>query len=314
MIEIINSDAMKGLLDIPEASVDMCITSPPYFNLRDYGVSGQIGLEKTPDEYIQRLLDVFRGVRKALRDDGTLWVVIGDTYAGKGYRGGGDPSIGNRNIGDKKYPLKTIPTGCKKKDLIGIPWMLAFALRSDGWYLRQDIVWSKPNAMPESVTDRCTRSHEYVFMFSKQIRYRFNADAIAEPVVKTTSDRFANGLPPRYGGNKYQSSSTFQRTKSGKLYEYRTTRNKRDVWNVSTEPFSGSHFAVFPKELIRPCILAGSSRNGIVLDPFFGSGTTGIVAEEEGRNCIGIEINPEYVEIAKRRISNLIIQEKIFDN
>ena len=275
---ILCADALEGLKQIDSGSINTCVTSPPYYGLRDYGVEGQIGLEQTPDEYIARLVSVFREVRRVLRDDGPLWVNIGDSYAGGGR---GDGSLGCKqktNIGSLGFCPQKAPDGTKPKDLIGTPWMLAFALRADGWYLRQDIIWAKPNPMPESVTDRCTKSHEYIFLLSKSQKYYYDHEAIKEPITE------------------------FSRTKSGNAYNYQPTRNKRDVWTVPTKGFKEAHFAVYPPELIKPCILAGCPEGGIVLDPFTGSGTTGIVALENGREFIGCELNPTYAEMATRRL------------
>lgn len=310
---IIVSDAIEALKTLPDGIADCGVTSPPYYGLRDYGVAGQIGLEETPEEYIQRLVAVFREFRRVLRDDGTLWVNIADSYSGSGK---------GRN-------------SCKAKDLIGIPWMLAFALRADGWYLRQEIIWAKPNPMPESVTDRCTKSHESIFLLSKQPKYYFNGAAIAEPVADTTIERLGQDVEnqagrtrvpgktngpmkaaaPRYGGKKYtEYPDAFMRTKSGNAYDYREKRNKRDVWTVSTKPFSGAHFATFPKDLIEPCILAGSRKGGLVVDMFCGSGTTGIVALSHEREFLGIEIKPEYAKIAEARIlAETDWRTKLFD-
>lgn len=325
--KIICGDSIEKLKELPDGIVDCCITSPPYYGLRDYGtgkwvggdencphrrlskrsdktitghkqkgleanvgdaiyktvcplcgavrVDKQIGLEETPEEYVDKLVQVFREVKRVLRDDGTLWVNIGDSYAGGAGRWGGEGDMSdkqNSNTGSiseiavtKKWKHDTI----KQKDLIGIPWMLAFALRADGWYLRQDIIWHKGNPMPESVRDRCTKSHEYFFLLAKQPQYYFDYEAIQEE---------ANGFKKDY-----------------------QVRNKRDVWDVCVKPNHDAHFATFPEELIRPCILAGSRKGGVVLDPFFGSGTTGRVARGYGRNYIGIELNPDYVEIAKHR-------------
>lgn len=347
---ILNGDALKQLQKLPDKSIHCCVTSPPYYGLRDYGVDGQIGLESTPEEFIEKLVVVFREVRRVMRDDGTLWVNIGDSYAGNGKRGGGDPTIGVRNVG-QPYPPKSTPQNCKPKDLLGIPWMLAFALRADGWYLRQDIIWAKPNPMPESVRDRCTKSHEYIFLLSKSSKYFYDAEAIKEPCVQ---DEMANGfrggaycgnetfdnekggrrktkgnyrIPAgwdvkdgshgtihrdgrtRYGGKKYtENPDAFCRTKSGDIYRPSGTRNKRDVWTVATQGFSEAHFATFPPELIRPCVRAGCPKGGVVIDPFFGSGTTGSVSVEEGREFIGIELNAEYIEISKRRLKQVQIK------
>lgn len=320
---ILNEDALTALNKIETGTIETCVTSPPYYGLRNYGAAGQIGLEESPERYIEKLVIIFREVRRVLRDDGTLWIVIGDSYAGYGNRGGGDPTTKQRNLGDQSYPRKTTPEGCKPKDLIGIPWMLAFALRADGWYLRQDIIWQKPNAMPESVRDRCTKSHEYIFLLSKSKKYYFDAEEISEPCAESTIKRIKQDIDgqkgstrqqsrgnrpmkaasPRYGGKKYtENPDQFNRTKSGNFYDYKPRRNKRDVWTVPTSAYRDAHFATFPPDLIKPCILAGSSRGGTVLDPFCGSGTTGAVALNLNRNFIGIDINPDYCEIARKRI------------
>ena len=252
--------------------VQTCITSPPYFGLRDYGHDGQIGLEETPQQYIQAMVEVFRCVWDVLADDGTLWLNIGDSYAGSG----------------------NLPEGCKPKDLIGIPWMLAFALRADGWYLRQDIIWHKPNPMPESVQDRCTKAHEYIFLLSKSQKYYFDHETIKVPVKQDwgTRDR-SNG--------KYHNEGTGLQPHSGLEKSYEKA-NKRSVWTVNTKPYKGAHFAVFPSELIEPCVLAGSREGGIVLDPFMGSGTTAMVAQKLGRKYLGCELNPEYKSLQDERL------------
>ena len=290
------------------------------------------GLESTPEEYIERLVSVFREVRRVLKSDGTLWVNIADSYAGSGkgrVKGGvakmetfGKLQRGNRGTLNGILQ-KSQCAGCKPKDLIGIPWMLAFALRSDGWYLRQDIIWAKPNPMPESVKDRCTKSHEYIFLLSKSPRYYFDGEAIAEPVANSSMARYSqdiehqkgsdrvpgktNGamkaVKARYCGKKYtENPDLFYRTKSANAYDFRPKRNKRDVWTVSTKPFKGAHFATFPDTLITPCILAGSREGGTVLDPFCGSGTTLMVANQLGRNGIGIELNEEYEQLIRDRV------------
>ena len=299
---------MAVLKTMPSQSVNMCVTSPPYFGLRDYGVDGQIGLEDTPDAYIARLVDVFREVKRVLRDDGTLWVNIGDSYCGTGDKGDyKDPKYADGRNGQSVSKTKNV-NGCKHKDLIGIPWMLAFALRADGWYLRQDIIWQKPNPMPESVRDRCTKSHEYIFLLSKSPQYFFDHDAMKEESVCTISQ--GKSQEHRYGGNKYTATpDKFNRTKSGNAYAYTGYRNKRDVWSVATVPYAGAHFATFPEQLITPCVLAGSPADGVVLDCFNGAGTTGVVCARNGRQYIGIELNPEYVTLANERIS--AVEEEI---
>jgi DNA modification methylase len=277
---------------------------PPYYGLRDYGVDGQIGLEETPEEYVQKLVAVFREVKRVLKDDGTLWVNIGDTYAthasaSKKYAHNfKSANIAAKNgIGTLK---KTTPSkmGLKEKDLIGIPWMLAFALRADGWYLRQDIIWHKPNPMPESVRDRCTKSHEYIFLLSKSRKYYYDYKAIQEPT--TTYD---SNIRNRDIGK--MNNTPGRSHMNGLKHNMYKVRNKRDVWSVPVRPFKGAHFATFPEELIKPCVLAGSRENGIVLDPFFGSGTTGIVATRFNRDFIGIELNSDYIGIAKRRLESV---------
>lgn len=295
MDEILKGDALTILRKLPENYIDCCITSPPYYGLRDYGVGGQIGLEETPEEYITKLVDVFREVRRTLKDDGTLWVNIGDSYSGSGKGPAGNlcKRHDEQNMTNASIKQANVPDGCKPKDLIGIPWMLAFALRADGWYLRQDIIWHKPNPMPESVQDRCTKSHEYIFLLSKSQHYYFDNVAIQEPCAYPNDNRGARSDARR---------GTGMNSMSGKTGEY---RNKRDVWSVNTKPNKEAHFATFPEELIEPCVLAGSSVGGIILDPFFGSGTTGIVATRNNRKYLGIELNPDYVKIAERRLESV---------
>ena len=331
MNKIIFADALKGLATLESNSVDTCITSPPYYGLRDYGNSGQIGLENTPNRYIERLVAVFREAWRVLKDDGTLWVVIADSYAGSG-----KGAWSNKNGQKETYVLDpgSAPTkmpktfdGIKAKDLMGIPWMLAFALRSDGWYLRQDIIWQKPNPMPESVKDRCTKSYEHIFLLSKRPRYYFDAEAISEPTAESTQKRLSQNIAgqtgslrvpgkltgpmkacaPRYGGNKYTATpDVFNRSKSGNMYDFKEKRNKRDVWTISTKPYKGAHFATFPPDLIIPCVLAGSRSGGTVLDPFCGTGTTLQVANRFGRNGIGIELNTDYGPLIKDRLGEYI--------
>lgn len=314
-------DAKEVLSSLPENSVDCCVTSPPYFALRDYGVEGQLGLESTPEEYISKLADIFEEVYRVLKDDGTLWVNIGDSYNGN--------KLGNSNAKWKSTNTESFKkkfwSGAKHKDLIGIPWMLAFELRKRGWYLRQDIIWNKTNAMPESVTDRCTKSHEYIFLLSKSQKYYFDYEAIQEKSV--TQDLKGT---VRFSGNKYgNNTDKHYQTYSGNEWNPKTkncqyngqtpnsfhvsrelgipdkeyfVRNKRDVWSVATEPSKESHIAMYPTKLIVPCILAGCRRGGVVLDPFMGSGTTALVAKRLERHFIGVELNPEYKKIADRRI------------
>jgi site-specific DNA-methyltransferase (cytosine-N4-specific) len=263
--EIVVGDVRKVLEQFLDGSFRTCVTSPPYWGLRDYGIGSQIGAETDVHDYIQDLVKVFRQVRRVLADDGTLWLNIGDSYTSGG-RTWRDDDAKNKGRG-MAYRAPT-PAGLKPKDLIGVPWRLAFALQADGWYLRTDIVWNKPNCQPESVKDRPTRSHEFVFLFSKSEKYFYDWASVLEPAM----DRAQNG------------------------------KNRRTVWNINTEPYKGAHFAVFPRELARTCILAGSNVGDRVLDPFFGSGTTGVVCNELDRQCTGIELNPEYAELAKRRL------------
>jgi DNA modification methylase len=309
MGQIYCADALEGLKKIKDKSVSCCITSPPYYGLRDYGVDGQIGLEPTPEEYISKLVGVFHEVWRVLRDDGTLWVNIGDSYCGTGNKGKyQDPKNPNGRNGQRKAVNHSAP-GCKPKDLIGIPWMLAFALRADGWYLRQDIIWHKPNPMPESVKDRCTKSHEYIFLLSKSQKYYYNYEAILEDAKHESGMRYQYA----FGGAKSASLSRegYGQTRPIGYRKYDGKRNKRDVWTVSTKPFKQAHFATFPPDLILPCILAGCPKGGTVLDPFLGSGTTAVVAKASGRDYIGIDCNPEYCKMAESRLENTFEQTKI---
>ena len=300
-MKIITADAIDGLRLLPDGVVDMCVTSPPYYRMRDYGIKGQIGLEPTPQVYIKRLIDVFEEVKRVLKSDGTLWIIIGDSYASH-KRANIKKGKSNHLLEMQNIDLTEI----KQKDLIGIPWMLAFALRTCGWYLRQDLIWHKPNPMPESVTDRCTKAHEYIFLLSKSLRYYFDHKAIKEPCSPANVKDF---LRRKTFDNKGKGVGKYEEVRpdlcrSRKAYmpaDFK--RNKRSVWPVNTQGFNGAHFAVFPPDLIRPCILAGSKKGGIVLDPFIGSGTTAEVAIEEHRRCIGIEINPRYAEMARKRMS-----------
>jgi DNA modification methylase len=293
----------------------MCVTSPPYFGLRDYGHDGQIGLEQTPEEYISAMVEVFRCVRDVLADDGTLWLNIGDSYARAGGWSDnsgldglkrGESGRAKSNMTGEAGASQRLPPGLKQKDLIGIPWMLAFALRADAWYLRQDIIWHKPNPMPESVRDRCTKAHEYIFLLSKSERYYFDSEAMKEPA--------------KYGEHHAKYSGTYTRHKveamqvegatNGENYQRGMQqamkdplrRNKRSVWEVATRPYKGAHFATFPPALIEPCILAGSRPGDIVLDPFMGSGTTAAVAKQHGRQYIGCELNEDYWPLQEERI------------
>ena len=378
---IIQGDALARLKELSSESVDCCITSPPYFGLRDYGVEGQIGLEESPEAYVSKLVEVFREVRRVLKKEGTCWINLGDSYAGSWGNAGHRPELdaGSSYQREKKtryfarggwdqrreVPPNQKVKGCKPKDLIGIPWMVAFALRADGWYLRQDIIWSKNNCMPESVTDRCTKSHEYLFLFAKSRRYYFDSEAIKESSV---SDHPSGNGFKRPARVSYQNPDGTARGNEEQWRGVGGKRNKRSVWQVNTVPYREAHFATFPEKLIEPCILAGTSEKGycpacgkawerqtekkgatthqlaegkgmlntsrswkggdvpvatyktigwlpscqcgdlkpvlgIVLDPFFGAGTTGLVAKKLGRHYIGIELNEAYIGMAQKRIA-----------
>ena len=315
--KIINGNSLEVLKSLPDNSIDCCVTSPPYYALRDYGVDGQIGLEETPEAYIAKLSDVFMEVYRVLKPEGTLWLNIGDSYNGN--KKGNTETIKHKVVAESNDFHKKLWKGAKQKDLIGVPWMLAFTLRSQGWYLRQDIIWEKGNPLPESVTDRCTKSHEYIFLMSKSQKYYFDYEAIQEEAT-------SSGKPRVFGANNQKGTL---RNDVGRVFNPRTkncqydgqkpnsfhlsrengepdkeyyVRNKRDVWSVNVKPCKEAHFATYPFELIKPCILAGCPENGIVLDPFMGSGTTAIVARSLNRNYIGVELNPEYIKIAQKRL------------
>ncbi len=323
-------DSLKVLRKLDSQSVQCCVTSPPYWSLRDYGVEGQLGLEKTPEEYVAKMVEVFREVRRVLRDDGTLWLNLGDCYMSNPNPDNGDPKNmeGRKRINN---PNRQKIPGLKTKDLVGIPWMVAFVLRDDGWYLRQEIIWHKPNAMPESVTDRPTRAHETIFLLSKSQRYYYDAEAIKEPAKDSSIKRLNQDIDSqqgsirgnggsktmkavRFGGNKKNGGTTY----SGKAWTPSMDGgakgiderkhgayirvNKRSVWSVATANFKEAHFATFPPKLIEPCILAGCPKGGVVLDPFGGSGTTNMVAKKHGRSSIYIDLNPEYLQMAINRM------------
>lgn len=306
---ILCGDALEMLRTLPDNSVHCCVTSPPYYALRDYGVDGQIGREDTPAQYVARLTDVFSEVRRVLRPSGTLWLNIADTYAGKGNQGDSvDPKYPNGRTG-QTVAINRRVEGCKAKDMIGIPWMLAFALRDSGWYLRSDIIWMKANPMPESCKDRPSRCYEHVFLLTKSRSYYYDAAAIAEPVAESTPMRMRR----KFGKNKYSAGIPGQAHQH--LNDYRPNgyaeedipllRNKRDVWQINSVPYKGAHFAAYPPKLVETCLLAGCPQDGIVLDPFLGSGTTAAVAKQMGRHYIGIELNPDYCEVAKQRIGGV---------
>jgi DNA modification methylase len=331
---IIAGDCIAGLRTIPDASVHCCVTSPPYWGLRDYGHDGQIGLESTPEAYVARMVEVFREVRRVLRDDGTCWLNLGDSYAGGGgfapdapcnvarreMIAEGDCKQGAFNLSQRQHTRNKSggikPQGTiKAKDLVGIPWRVAFALQADGWWLRQDIIWAKPNPMPESVRDRCTKAHEYLFLLTKSPRYFFDAEAVSEPVV---CQRGLGNKKPLKG---VEEDGEKHRTRAGlhvAAARWREqgppqSRNRRSVWTVTTKPYSGAHFAVMPADLVEPCIKAGCPEGGTVLDPFAGSGTTLAVAAELGRNAIGCELNPEYIALAERRIKDARASVALFE-
>lgn len=360
LLTVLNGDAITQLTKLPDASVQCCVTSPPYWGLRDYGCAGQLGLEKTPEEYVCNMVQVFREVRRVLRDDGTLWLNLGDSYAGGG-KGGNPPESEHQKQKTNRGSLlhaglhetarlagavdrswQKPPPGIKCKDLVGIPWMVAFALRADGWYLRSDIIWHKPNQMPESVTDRPTKSHEYLFLLTKSQRYYYDAEAIKEPCKESSIARLGQDVENQLGSDRVPGKTNGRmkavkfggnnlcpdtRLQSGKEWQPKHKNigvpgrrdhtlhvdrisghnieiimaNKKSVWSVPTQPFKGSHFATFPPDLIKPCILAGSKAGDTILDPFGGSGTTGMVSLELGRKAVLIELNAEYVKLIGKR-------------
>jgi DNA modification methylase len=327
---ILIGDATQRLREVPDGAARCCVTSPPYYGLRDYGVEGQIGLEESLEHYIDKLVEVFQQVRRVLADDGTVWLNIGDTYSsigGTGHQG----KHGDRNTRrhTQRKLLRSGPLG--DKQLMGVPWRVALALQDDGWILRQDIIWAKPNPMPESVTDRCTKSHEYMFLLSKRPRYYFNHKAIQEPAVTAEEAKWAGYQHGLHSAQSYAGTGKSTRRFSGRSsgnkerklrpstdsldrgaqagsipWEGTVMRNKRSVWTVASKPFKGAHFATYPPALIEPCILASSEMGDTVLDPFFGSGTTGLVAARVRRTFLGIELNPEYAEIARQRLGLLV--------
>lgn len=301
--KVLCGDAGEVLRALPSRAVHCVVTSPPYWGLRDYGMEGQIGLEATVEGFVGRLVEVFREVRRVLRDDGTVWLNLGDTYAGSGNGRNADGSSapggvkqrGNR--GTVSGRLFRMQDG-RPKNLLGVPWRVAFALQADGWFLRQDIVWHKRNPMPESVRDRCTRSHEYLFLLSKRERYFFDAEAIKEPTV-TCDDRSRDRETSKLN------NCPGRRRMQGLTRNNYEVRNKRSVWTLSSRPYKGAHFATFPPDLVRPCVLAGAPMGGVVLDPFAGSGTTGAVALEHGRKAWLIELNPDYVRLIEERLQGV---------
>lgn len=292
-VTLLIGNCRKVLPTMPSSSVQCCVTSPPYWGLRNYGVAGQLGLESTPEEYVANMVEVFREVQRILRDDGTLWLNLGDSYcAAQG----------------------TSP-GLKPKDLVGIPWRVAFALQADGWWLRSDIIWHKPNPMPESISDRPTKAHDYLFLMTKSARYYYNKDAIMEPATGGAHTRGNSGVNPKAVGKNEQSTdrrrrgfNTRWKVRQNASWSAAVTRtverrNARTVWTIAPEPFSGAHFATFPTRLVERCILAGSRPNDLILDPFNGAGTTGLVAVQLGRRYVGIDLNPEYITLSQARIA-----------
>ena len=305
---IYNGDCLGALREMPSERIHCCVTSPPYWGLRDYGVNGQLGTERTPDEYVARLVEIFREIRRVLRKDGTCWLNLGDSYANDGKWGGETggkqaylPDNDRKRVGRERRHI-----GLKPKDLCGIPWRVAFALQADGWWLRQDIIWHKPNPMPESVRDRCTKAHEYIFLLTKSARYWYDADAIAEP-LKSDPNSWGRHSKKDPGAQAVSPRPIFRNGRDGTGWGNGKTRNRRSVWTVTTQAYPEAHFATYPPKLIEPCILAGCPENGVVLDPFCGSGTTGDVAVRHGRHFIGIELNEEYCALAKKRIGNAIL-------
>ena len=322
-VRILNCDATEGLRQLPDESVHCVVCSPPYWGLRDYGVAGQIGLEPTPDAYVAKMVDVFREVCRVLRDDGTLWLNLGDTYTSGGRADYGSCAPDAKqatHLAIKSAKRAPLPPGLKPKDLIGIPWRVALALQADGWWLRADIIWAKPNPMPESVTDRPTKAHEYVFLLSKAERYFYDAEAIKEGAsyigpnspgsqASPYGQGFTRRAPEARARKNEQATDRRKAGFNGRwdaaeaAGETPLSRNKRSVWTIATAPFAEAHFATFPPELPEICIKAGCPKGGTVLDPFAGAGTTGLVADRLQRNAIGIELNSDYAAMAQRRIS-----------
>ena len=310
-IEILQGDCIESLKKIEDGSINTCITSPPYWGLRDYnGESKQLGMEDTPEKFVENLVNVFKEVKRVLRDDGTVWLNLGDSYASslKGDNRTREEMLKKSTLNKNKNPelVKSqyikqgtykVVHGLKTKDLVGIPWRVAFALQADGWYLRQDIIWHKPNPMPESVKDRCTKAHEYIFLLSKSPKYYFDNEAIKEDAKYPQGPNSPQSI--KKGKGEFGMDTRGGLSNIGALAK----KNKRSVWTVTTKPFKGAHFATFPKDLIEPCVLAGCPEGGTVLDPFGGSGTTGIVAAQHNRNAVLLELNQEYIDLAKQRIN-----------
>ena len=303
-IEILQGDCVESLNKLEDQSINTCITSPPYWGLRDYGVDGQLGLEETAEEFVEGMVNVFAEVKRVLRDDGTLWLNMGDSYAMTSIRGKDSKFSGH--LGSMKHwgkegsiqlGKRNLPFNLKPKNLIGMPWRLALALQADGWYLRQDIIWHKPNPMPESVRDRCTKAHEYIFLLSKKPKYYYDHEAIKEDAKYPQGPNSPQSI--KKGQGEFGMDTRGGLHKIGAIAK----KNKRSVWTITTKPFKGAHFATFPKDLIEPCVLAGCPEGGTVLDPFGGSGTTGIVAAQHNRNAVLLELNQEYIDLANARIN-----------
>ena len=306
-VRLYHGDVLEVLRQLKPGSVQTCVTSPPYWGLRDYGEPGQLGLEPTPGEYVARMVQVFREVRRVLRDDGTLWLNLGDSYAGPRGNTRGDGAGGGQARGVVMFgaamSIQATPDGLKPKDLVGIPWRVAFALQDDGWYLRADIIWAKPNPMPESVTDRPTKSHEYLFLLTKSPRYFYDAEAIREPLKSTPEQYLRAGKSVRE--NHAFGAVAGRPLGDGSFATVPDGRNARSVWNIATRSYAGAHFATFPLELPERCIKAGSAPGAVVLDPFSGSGTTAWVARHHGRRAVAIELNEEYLALSADRLRQL---------
>lgn len=315
-ITIFHGDCQEVLPTLGAGSVHCVVTSPPYWGLRDYGVSGQLGLEPIPAAYVSRMVEVFQAVRRVLRDDGTLWLNLGDSYASQGGCGeqGQAGQMADRQACQPGGPRErrsshSPPFGLKSKDLIGIPWRVALALQADGWYLRSDIIWAKPNPMPESITDRPTKSHEHLFLLTKSARYHYDAEAIKEPASNTSGwakQRQKGENTWDYGRDGYNENRIGGM--SGKeTFLVDENRNRRDVWTIPTQPYKGAHFATFPQKLVEPCILAGCPEGGVVMDPFSGAGTVAVVAQRLGHSSINVELNADYCEIAAKRLGQEVL-------
>ena len=298
--KILQGNVTDKLKELETGTVQCVVTSPPYWGLRDYGVDGQLGLEETPEEYVEKMVKVFRGIKRVLKKDGTVWLNLGDSYSASSGTGG-------TKSFQPKQPMFTYtrkaPKNLKPKNLVGIPWRVAFALQADGWYLRQDIIWHKPNPMPESVTDRCTKAHEYIFLLTKSAKYKFN-QLLEDLKLSTLNDkRLINKDYTEQRKERNYPGNAQPQQGSGMLRPTKGKANKRSVWTINTQPYREAHFAVFPQKLPELCIKAGSREGDIILDPFFGSGTTGYVAQKLGRRWIGIELNEEYIKIANKRFA-----------